>query len=101
MLVCGSFAQFCTRDRGCSAHPAFPAPSFWGERFQRLGRFASREREDVFEMKMCSRWSPVITSISKQSILSSPREMYIIDSQDMSGNIHLRLEDVVASTVVS
>jgi hypothetical protein len=21
------FAQFCTRDRGCSAHPAFPAPS--------------------------------------------------------------------------
>jgi len=26
------FAQFCTRDRGCSAHPAFPAPSsFWGE----------------------------------------------------------------------
>jgi hypothetical protein len=21
------FAQLCTRDRGCSAHPAFPAPS--------------------------------------------------------------------------
>jgi hypothetical protein len=21
------FAQFCTRDRGCSVHPAFPAPS--------------------------------------------------------------------------
>ena len=27
MLVCVSFAQFCTRDRGCSAHPAFSAPS--------------------------------------------------------------------------
>ena len=22
-----SFVQFCTRDRGCSAHPVFPAPS--------------------------------------------------------------------------
>jgi hypothetical protein len=22
------FVHFCTRDRGCSAHPAFPAPSF-------------------------------------------------------------------------
>jgi hypothetical protein len=27
MLVCAFFAQFGTRDRGCSAHPAFPAPS--------------------------------------------------------------------------
>src|SRR6266568_5325057 len=27
MLVCAFFAQTCTRDRGCSAHPAFPAPS--------------------------------------------------------------------------
>jgi hypothetical protein len=26
------FAQFCTRDRGCSKHPAFPAPSIMGER---------------------------------------------------------------------
>ena len=23
-------AHFCTRDRGCSKHPAFPAPSFFG-----------------------------------------------------------------------
>src|ERR1700722_10038112 len=29
MLVCVFFAQVCTRDRGCSAHPAFPAPSDW------------------------------------------------------------------------
>jgi len=27
MLVC-AFLSLCTRDRGCSAHPAFPAPSF-------------------------------------------------------------------------
>src|SRR3984957_14971614 len=29
MRVCVFFAQVCTRDRGCSAHPAFPAPSDW------------------------------------------------------------------------
>ena len=45
------FAQFCTRDRGCSAHPAFPAPSdfmarnFWAN----LGRIESREREVMSE----------------------------------------------------
>src|SRR5438046_10750077 len=27
MLVCAFFTHFGTRDRGCSAHPAFPAPS--------------------------------------------------------------------------
>src|SRR5260370_27825610 len=27
MLVCAFFYATCTRDRGCSAHPAFPAPS--------------------------------------------------------------------------
>jgi hypothetical protein len=32
MLVCAFFAHLCTRDRGCSKHPAFPAPSFWRER---------------------------------------------------------------------
>ena len=30
MLVCALLAHFCTRDRGCSKHPAFPAPSFFG-----------------------------------------------------------------------
>ena len=27
MLVCAFLCASCTRDRGCSAHPAFPAPS--------------------------------------------------------------------------
>ena len=27
MLVCVSLCAYCTRDRGCSKHPAFPAPS--------------------------------------------------------------------------
>src|SRR5260221_13663818 len=46
MLVCVFFAQFCTRDRGCSAHPAFPAPSdFKARKFtQNPGRIAPQDR---------------------------------------------------------
>ena len=29
MLVCAFLCIHCTRDRGCSKHPAFPAPSRW------------------------------------------------------------------------
>ena len=29
MLVCAPFCAHCTRDRGCSVHPAFPAPSLF------------------------------------------------------------------------
>src|ERR1700724_901924 len=49
MLVCASCCIYCTRDRGCSAHPVFPAPSdLEGEVFlQNFGRIASRDREVV------------------------------------------------------
>src|SRR6266446_10568687 len=30
MLVCALLCAHCTRDRGCSAHPVFPAPSHEG-----------------------------------------------------------------------
>src|SRR4029078_6997802 len=44
MLVCVSFAHYCTRDRGCSVHPAFPAPSnFEGKVQANLGRIAPRD----------------------------------------------------------
>jgi hypothetical protein len=44
MLVCALLAHYCTRDRGCSKHPAFPAPSsLWAKRFSKPGRNASRE----------------------------------------------------------
>ncbi len=34
MLVCVFLCALCTRDRGCSKHPAFPAPSsLWAKRF--------------------------------------------------------------------
>ncbi len=47
MLVCAFFAQSCTRDRGCSAHPAFPAPSVRrgrNERSKPRARHAARSR---------------------------------------------------------
>src|ERR1700737_4487882 len=49
MLVCAFLCAACTRDRGCSAHPAFPAPSSLSEgiRLQNLGRFAPRDRGHV------------------------------------------------------
>src|SRR6478736_6619950 len=39
----------CTRDRGCSAHPVFPAPSVLRARkvLAKLGRNASRDREVI------------------------------------------------------
>jgi hypothetical protein len=44
MLVCATLRTYCTRDRGCSKHPAFPAPSsLWAKRVARPGRNASRE----------------------------------------------------------
>src|SRR5450755_1881557 len=53
MLVCAFFRTFCTRDRGCSAHPAFPAPScFRGTTyFAKLGQTVSRERGCVIKIE--------------------------------------------------
>jgi len=50
MLVCILFCANRTRDRGCSEHPVFPAPShFEGEDFPaNLGRIVPREYEAVF-----------------------------------------------------
>ena len=48
MLVCVFLCANCTRDRGCSVHPVFPAPSDLreGEIFAaNLGRSAPRDRE--------------------------------------------------------
>src|SRR5207247_3413326 len=47
MLVCAFFVRNCTRDRGCSAHPVFPAPSFSmrANEDANLGQFMSRDSE--------------------------------------------------------
>src|SRR2546430_12889996 len=45
MLVCAFLVRNCTRDRGCSVHPVFPAPSNFreGKENANLGRSAPRE----------------------------------------------------------
>src|ERR1700675_93835 len=46
---CAFFLPFCTRDRGCSAHPAFPAPSFrGGQRHAKTSGASRRENADVY-----------------------------------------------------
>src|SRR5580704_10023202 len=52
MLVCAFLYAFCTRDRGCSAHPAFPAPSDWRGRNidgKPRAKHAARSRSRVCE----------------------------------------------------
>jgi hypothetical protein len=44
MLVCVFYTHYCTRDRGCSVHPAFPAPSiFEGQGSRNASGALSRE----------------------------------------------------------
>jgi hypothetical protein len=62
MLVCAFYLRFCTRDRGCSKHPAFPAPSSLGANDLQGPGERCRGNAEV-----CL--SPVIASEAKQSIL--------------------------------
>src|SRR5260370_34499747 len=66
MLVCAFFAQFCTRDRGCSVHPAFPAPSSFGAKL--FSHDPGASRRGIANSCM----GTVIASAAKQSI--SPRK---------------------------
>ena len=52
MLVCASFCATCTRDRGCSAHTAFPAPSF--REGQCLCKTSGASRRENAEMRLFS-----------------------------------------------
>ena len=52
MLVCAKCATFGTRDRGCSAHPAFPAPSIFegGKRICITRAKSRREIADAYSL---------------------------------------------------
>jgi hypothetical protein len=49
ILVCAPLCKFCTRDRGCSAHPAFPAPSCFrgGQTICKTSGASRRENAEV------------------------------------------------------
>src|SRR5215216_7015234 len=68
MLVCSFVCANRTRDRGCSKHPVFPAPSDWRgpNEDANLGRDAPRDRETI---------STVIASKAKQSMLRHKERM--------------------------
>jgi hypothetical protein len=48
MLVCRFRYLFCTRDGGCSAHPAFPAPSCLGDNETQSSGASRREIEYAY-----------------------------------------------------
>src|SRR6267154_2047268 len=50
MLVCDFRSAFCTRDRGCSAHPAFPAPSSLRDNDMQTSGASRRENADVYPL---------------------------------------------------
>src|SRR5215216_1714348 len=49
MLVCAFLCTHCTRDRGCSVHPAFPAPSVFegGDKFMQASGAMRRENANA------------------------------------------------------
>jgi hypothetical protein len=49
MLVCALLCAHCTRDRGCSAHPVFPAPSL-GESFGPASGASRREIANAYSV---------------------------------------------------
>jgi hypothetical protein len=61
MLVCAFLCANCTRDRGCSVHPVFPAPSLirWrANENANLGRNAPRDRGVISTSLRAQRSNP-------------------------------------------
>src|SRR4051794_32659762 len=67
MLVCAISRTYCTRDRGCSAHPVSPAPFVGRGCFANLGQIRPRECELIS--------INVIASEAKQSIVPRKERM--------------------------
>src|SRR6266516_3173682 len=94
MLVCIFVCAFGTRDRGCSVHPVFPAPSdFWATNEDaNLGRITSRECETV---------STVIASEAKQSMRRRKERMDCFASLAMTWRGRSALNTPHASITIS
>src|SRR5882672_10094810 len=94
MLVCVFVCVLCTRDRGCSEHPVFPAPSdFWATNEDaNLGRSAPREGETV---------STVIASEAKQSMPRHKERMDCFASLAMTWRGRCALNTAHTSIIIS
>ena len=57
MLVCAKCAVFGTRDRGCSVHPAFPAPSLQ-ERDNEIAKPGRKLRREIDFCRPCDPSTP-------------------------------------------
>jgi hypothetical protein len=67
MLVCVILCAFCTRDRGCSVHPAFPAPSLLHEG----GVVAKLGRECAARTRRCVSTHAVIARSERDEAIQS------------------------------
>src|SRR5215207_6987952 len=93
MLVCAFLCAIGTRDRGCSVHPAFPAPSVSRVRQKNLhhsGEITPRDRETVFAERRRATPSLVIarldraTSIPETPMIQS-RSRGVLDTPPSRG----------------
>src|SRR5437899_11888071 len=96
MLVCAYTHSFGTRDRGCSAHPAFPAPSLWGVAMQnpgaiRRGNAFRRpcERRDPYAAAY--RWSAGASCLCVQSASAAMGPCFRRDDERVVGTAQERL----------
>src|SRR5664279_2107472 len=70
MLVCAFLCASCTRDRGCSAHPVFPAPSL----FKRVRNLGASSRETCGEnVELCLRLPYAVITRERGRSASSRR----------------------------
>src|SRR5260370_40235586 len=95
MLVCVFFCAACTRDRGCSVHPVFPAPSLLNEG----GSFGKPPAHHAARMRMhvprssspAHAGDPVRRGLSAQTVASL--EYWIVrSSRTMTSESFLRIE---------
>src|SRR5882757_5901191 len=71
MLVCALLCAHCARDLGCSVHPVFPAPSFFGgTTICKISGASRRENADAYLDAVIAR-----SEATRQSILPLRGEM--------------------------
>src|SRR5216684_6634969 len=77
MLVCDFLFTLCTRDRGCSAHPAFPAPSLCRGTTKRKPRASPAARTRTC---ICCLKSETPSVLSRPHIAEQePRDLPLLD----------------------